>query len=100
MDAHIVASDCGWGTEGIVNTLGMKQDGAIRANDTFKRNFCNESVFVLIKISVKVVWLGPIEHNPTLMKLISCCRSGGKPIFKAMSAKLVDALLRPSATLI
>ena len=40
---------------------------ATLADDTFKRKFVNENIFISIKISLKFVSKGPINNMPALV---------------------------------
>ena len=49
------------------NTLRLRQSGRRIADDPFKRIFLNETIIILIKISLKFVPKGPIVNIPALV---------------------------------
>ena len=54
------------------NTLRPKQNGGNFADDPFKCIFFNETVGILIKISLKFVPKGPINNIPALVQIMAC----------------------------
>ena len=50
-----------------INTLRQRQNGRHLADDTFKRIFLNETVWIPIKISLKFVPKGTINNIPALV---------------------------------
>ena len=51
----------------VLNTLRPRQNGRRFADDTFKRIFLNENVWIPIKISLKFVPKGQINNIPALV---------------------------------
>ena len=72
-----------------INTLRPRQDGRHFADDTSKRIFLNENVWIPIKISLKFVPKGPINNNPALVQIMAWRRSGDKPLSEPMMASLL-----------
>ena len=60
--------------------LRPRQSGRHFADDTFKRIFLNENVWIPIKISLKFVPKGPINNIPTLVLIMALRRPGDKPL--------------------
>ena len=52
-------------------------------------NFC-----ILIKISLKLVFHGPIDNNPALVQIMAWRRIGDKPLSEPMLTQFTDAFLR------
>ena len=71
-----------------VNTLSPRQNGHRFADDTFKRIFLNENVWILIKNSLKFVPKGPINNIPALVQIMAWRRSGNKPLSEPMMVSL------------
>ena len=70
-----------------INTLKPRRNEHF-ADDVFKRIFFNENVWILIKISLKVVPKGPIDNIPALVQIMACRRSGDKPLSEPMMVSL------------
>ena len=70
----------------LFNTLRPRQNGRRFADDTSKRMFLNENVWISIKISLKFVPKGPINNNPALVQIMAWRRSGDKPLSEPMMA--------------
>ena len=66
------------------NTLRPRQNGRLFADDTFKRIFLNENVWIPIKISLKFVPKGPINNIPALVQIMAWRRPGDKPLSEPM----------------
>ena len=62
-----------------LNTLRPRRNEQHFADDTFKRIFFNENVWILIKISLKFVPKDPINNIPALVQIMALRRSGDKP---------------------
>ena len=62
------------------NSLRPRQNGRYFTDDTFKRIFWNENVWISIKISLKFVSKGPINNIPVLVKIMAWRRPGDKPL--------------------
>ena len=58
------------------------------ADHIFKRIFFNENVWISIKISLKFVPKGPINHIPSLAQIMAWPRSGDKPLSGPMMVSL------------
>ena len=71
-----------------VNSLRPRQNGRRFADDTFKRIFLNENVWIWIKISLKFVPKGPINNIPALVQIMAWRRPGDKPLSEAMTVNL------------
>ena len=72
----------------IVNSLRPRQNGRHFADDTFKRLFQNENVWISIKISLKFVPKAPINNIPSLVQIMAWRRPGGKPLSEPMMVSL------------
>ena len=68
----------------LLNTLRPRQNGRYFPDDTFKRIFLNENVRISIKISLKFVPKGPIDHIPALVQIMAWRRPGDKPFSEPM----------------
>ena len=62
-----------------VNTLRPRQDGRYFADNTFKRIFLYENVWVSIEIPLKFVPKAPINNIPALVQIMAWRRPGDKP---------------------
>ena len=71
-----------------LNTLRPKQNGRHFADDTSKRIFLNENVWISIQISLKFVPKGPINNIPALVQMMAWRRSGDKPLSEPMMVSL------------
>ena len=70
------------------NTLRLRQNGRLFADDTFKRVFLNENIRIAIKISLKFVPKSPINNIPVLVQIMAWHRPGDKPLSEAMLVRL------------
>ena len=68
----------------LFNSLRPRQNGRLFADDTFKRIFLNEIVWISIQISLKFVPKGPINNNPALVQIMAWRRPGDKPLSEPM----------------
>ena len=59
------------------------------ADDTFKRFFQNENVWISIQISLKFVPKAPINNIPSLVQIMAWCRPGDKPLSEPMMVSLL-----------
>ena len=73
----------------IVNSLRPRQNGRHFADNTFKRLFQNENVWISIKISLKFVPKAPINNIPSLVQIMAWRRPGGKPLSEPMMVSLL-----------
>ena len=71
-----------------LNTLRPRQNGRRFADDTSKRIFLNENVWISIKISLKFVPKGPIINIPSFVQIMAWRRSGDKPLSEPMMVSL------------
>ena len=71
-----------------INTLRPRRNEQHFADDIFKRIFFNENVWILIKISLKLVPQGPINNIPALVQIMAWRRPGDKPLSRPMIVKL------------
>ena len=63
-----------------LDTLGQRQDGRRFTYDIFKCIFLNETVQILIKISMKFVPKCSINNIPALVQIMPWCHPGDKPL--------------------
>ena len=63
-----------------INTLRQRQNGYLFADNTFKRIFLNENVWISITISLKFVPKGPINNIPALFQIMVYRRPGDNPL--------------------
>ena len=66
------------------NSLRPGQNGRHFADDTLKRFFPNENVWISIKISLKFVPKAPINNIPSLVQIMAWRRPGDKPLSETM----------------
>ena len=65
-------------------TLRPKQDGRYFADDVLKCIFLNEDVLISLKIPLKFVPRGPINHIPALVQIMAWRRPGDTPLSEPM----------------
>ena len=70
------------------NTFRPRQNGRHFADDTFKRFFLNENVWILIKIALKFVRKDQINNIPPLVKIMAWRRPGDKPLSELMMVRI------------
>ena len=73
----------------MINTLGSRRNGQYFADDSFKRIFFNENVWISIKISKKFILKVPINNIPELVQIIAWRRPGDKPLSEPMMVSLL-----------
>ena len=73
----------------LFNTLRLRQNGRLFADDTFKRIFLNKNIRISIEISLNFVPKGPINNIPALVQIMAWRRSGGKPLSEPMMVILL-----------
>ena len=61
----------------------------ILADDTFKRIFLNENVWISLKISLKFVSKVPINNIPALIQIMAWRQPGDKPLSEPMMVNLL-----------
>ena len=66
-----------------------RQSGRHFPEDTFKRIFLNENVWISIKISLNCVPRGPINNIPALVQTMAWHRPGDKPLSEPMMVCLL-----------
>ena len=71
------------------NSLGPRQNGRHFVDDTFKRFFQNENVWILIKISLKFVPKSPTSNILSLVQIMAWRRPGAKPLSEPMMVSLL-----------
>ena len=71
------------------NTLRPRQNGRHFPDETFKRIFLNENVWISIEISLKFVPRGPINNIPALVQIMAWRRPGDKPLSGPMMFRLL-----------
>ena len=62
------------------DTLRPRQNGHHFADDIFKCIFLNENIWILIKISLKIVPKALVNKIPALIQIMAWHRSGDKPL--------------------
>ena len=72
-----------------INTLRPRQNGCKFSDYIFECIFLNESMKILIKISVKLVPNGPINNIPALVQIMAWHRPGNKPLPEPMMVSLL-----------
>ena len=70
------------------NTLKMRQNGHHFADQPLKRIFLNETVVILIRISLKFVPKGPIKNIPALVQIMAWHRPGDKSLSEPVMVRL------------
>ena len=71
-------------TEICFNSLRLRQDGRLFADDTFKRIFWNDNIRISTKNSLKFVLKGVINIIPALVLIMAWGRPGDKPLSEPM----------------
>ena len=79
---------CDYDLFDLFNTLRPRQNGCQFPDDIFKCIFLNENVWILIKISLMFVPMGPINNIPALVQIMAWRRSGDKPLSEPMMVRL------------
>ena len=75
------SSYCSWSRE---NGSPLGKRVAIFADDNYKCIFWNENYRVPIQISLQFVRRSPIDKKPTLVQVMTCRRTGDKPLPELM----------------
>ena len=83
----------------IINTLRLRQYSCHLPDDIFKCIFLNENVWILIKISLKFIPMGPIDNIPALVQVMAWHQSGNKPLSEPMMVFLTDSYMHHSASM-
>ena len=63
-----------------VNSSLTRQNGRDFSGDIFRCIFINETFCILIRILLKFVPKGPIDNDPSLVKIMAWRRTGDKPL--------------------
>ena len=71
------------------NSLRPRQNGRYFTDDTSKRFFQNENVWISIKISLKLVPKAPINNIPSLVQIMAWRRPGDKSLSETMMVSLL-----------
>ena len=71
-----------------LNSLRPRQNGHHFADDTCKRNYLNENVWISIDISLKFVPKVPINNILALVQIMAWRRPGDKPLSEPMMVNL------------
>ena len=71
-----------------LNTLRPRQNGRHFPDDVIKCIFLNESIWISIEISLKLVPKGPINNIPALVQIMAWHRPGDKPLSEPMMVRL------------
>ena len=74
----------------MVNTLRPRKNDRHFTAAIFKYIFLNENIWILLKISLKLVPNGPINNAPALVQIMAWCRPGDKPL----SGPMMDSSLK------
>ena len=78
----------------LLNSPHTGQNGRNFADDIFKCIFLNENFCILIRISLKFISKGPIENKWALVKTMSWCRTGDKPLSGPILTQSTDTYMR------
>ena len=70
------------------NSLRPRQNGRHFTDDTFKRFFQYENIWISIKTSLMFVPKGPINNIPALVQIMAWRRPGDKPLSEPMVVSL------------
>ena len=64
------------------------------AGDTFSCILVNEKFCIVMKMSLKLVPMGPINNIPALVQIMAWCRLGAKSLSEPMPTRFIDAYMR------
>ena len=85
----------------LFNSLRPRHNGRHFPDDIFKWIFVNENVWILIKLSLKFVSKGLINHIPALVQIMAWRRPGDKRLSEPMMVSLLTHIyMRHSASMI
>ena len=70
------------------NTLRPRQNASHFADDILKHIFMNQTVSIVIKISLNFIAKGPINNIPALVEIMAWRRPGDKPLSEPMMVSL------------
>ena len=80
--------------KGPINSSPPGQNDRHFADNIFKRILLNETVRILIKISLKFVPKGPINNNWTLVQIMARRRIGNEPLSEPMLTRFTHAYMQ------
>ena len=72
-----------------LNKMRQRQNGRYCADNIFKCIFLNENVWIVIKISLKLIPKGPINNIPALVQIMAWRQPGDKPLSEPMMVSLL-----------
>ena len=80
-----------------IRTGGARQNERQFPDDISKCIFLNESIWILIKISLKFIPKGQINNIPSLIQIMACRLVGAKPLSEPMMVSLLThiSVIRP-----
>ena len=90
---HLMTSSC------VITHLGRNKVAAIFQTTFINAFFFNENACILIKISLKLVPIGPIENKSALVEAMAWRRTGDKPLSEPMMVQFPYAYMRYSASM-
>ena len=77
-----------------INSSPPEQNGRHFADNIFKYIFVNEKYCISIDILLKFVPKGPINNVPALVRILTWCRIGDKPLSEPMLTQFTDGYMR------
>ena len=77
----------------LINSSPPRQNGRHFPDDIFKCIFMNERFCILIWISPKFVFQGPINNIPTLVQIMAWCRAGNKSLSELVLTQLTNTYM-------
>ena len=78
-----------WCPRKALNTLRLRQNGRHFPDDMFKCIFCNENIWIVIKIWLKFVPKGPINNIPSLVRIMAWRRPSDEPLSEPVMVSLL-----------
>ena len=66
----------------------------MKITDDILKSIFNESVWISITISLKVIPKGPIDYKSALVQVVAWHRTGEKPSPESMLTQFTDAYIR------
>ena len=73
----------------LYNTLRLRQNGRLLADDILEPIFLNENTWIFINISLNVALKGQINNIPALVQIMAWRRTGDKPLSEPMLIMLL-----------
>ena len=80
-----------------LNTLRRRQNGRHFTDNIYKCIFLNETLWILIKISLKFLPYGPVDKKSTLVQVMAWCWTGNKPLPQPVLTTRVNSSLSSAA---